>query len=177
MRNSLRIAAFGAALAAASLATSANAAATATATATAEVLNSLTLTADSALDFGQIAANGGGTVAVSYNNTKTTSSLSSGNPLVSTGTVAPAAFSVTGSANATVGITLPTSASTLTWQGTWTGVGAAPTMSLDSFNGLGAVALNASGAGSFNVGGTLHVGANQYPGTYSGTFDVSVEYQ
>lgn len=177
MRNSLRIVAVGAALAAASLATSANAAATATATATAEVLNSLTLTADSALDFGQIAANGGGTVAVNYDNTKVTSSLSSGNPLVSTGTVAPAAFTVTGSANANVAVTLPTSASTLTWQGTWTGSGSAPTMSLDTFNGLSAVALNASGTGNFNVGGTLHVGANQYPGTYSGTFNVSVEYQ
>ena len=69
MRNSLRLVAVSAALAAASFATSASAAASATATATAEILQSLTLTADSALDFGQIAANTGGTVKVNADST------------------------------------------------------------------------------------------------------------
>ncbi len=169
MRNSLRIAAFGAALAAASLATSANAAATATATATADVLNSLTLTADSALDFGQIAANSGGTVTVNSNST-----VSQSGGLVVTGTRAPAAFSVTGSPNAMVGITLPAGAVTLT-RATGT-----ETITLDGLNTNpnGAFQLDAAtGKGAFAVGGTLHVANAQMPGSYSGTFAVSVEYQ
>ena len=32
------------------------------------------------------------------------------------------------------------------------------------------------GVKTFNVGGTLHVGANQAAGSYSKTFDVSVVY-
>lgn len=169
MRNTLRFAAFGAALAAASLATSANAAATATATATAEVLNSLTLTADTNLEFGQIAANTGGTVTVNAD-----SSVSSTGALVSTGTRAPASFTVTGSQSAMVIVTLPSSAATLTRSG------GTETMSLDGFNTNpnGAFQLDqTTGQGTFQVGGTLHVASSQVPGAYSGTFDVSVEYQ
>ncbi|MCB2057904.1 MAG: DUF4402 domain-containing protein [Novosphingobium sp.] len=168
MRNSLRIATVGAALAAASFATSANAAATATATATAEVLQTLTLTADSALDFGQIAANTGGTVTVNANST-----VSSTGTLISTGTRAPAGFTVTGTPDAMVGVTLPSSAATLS-------DGAGHSMTVDTWNSNpnGAFQLNATtGASTFEVGGTLHVASGQTPGTYSGTFDVSVEYQ
>lgn len=174
MRNSLRLAVVGAALGAISFASAANAAATATATATAEVLDTLTLTADSPLDFGLIAANTGGTVTVNADST-----VAKTGDLVSTGTRSPAAFTVVGSAGTTVGLTLPTSASTLTLQG-WTGAGAAPTMSLAGFNSNpgGAFQLNATtGDATFNVGGTLTVAGNQAPGVYSGTFDVSVEYQ
>ncbi|MEN9682820.1 MAG: hypothetical protein RLZZ427_571 [Pseudomonadota bacterium] len=167
MRNSLRIAAVGAALAAASLTTAANAAATATATA--EVLNSLTLAATGSLEFGQLAANSGGTVIVNANST-----VSQTGGLVSNGTRTPAAFSVTGSPNALVTVSLPTSAATLTR------AGGAETMTLDGFNTNpnGAFQLDgATGAGAFTVGGTLHVASGQVPGTYSGTFSVSVEYQ
>ena len=90
MRNSLRFVVVGAALAAASFATSASAAASATATATAEILQSLTLTADTALDFGQIAANTGGTVSVNGDST-----VSQTGTLVWTGTRVPAGFTVT----------------------------------------------------------------------------------
>ena len=169
MRNSLRLAALGATLAVASFATSANAAATATATATAEVLETLTLTAVNDLNFGQIAANSGGTVTVNAN-----SSVSSTGSLISTGTRAPATFDVTGTANTTVGVTLPAAAVNLTR------TGGTETMSLAGFNSNpnGAFQLNATtGVGTFEVGGTLHVASGQAPGTYSGTFDVSVEYQ
>lgn len=169
MRNSLRLAAMGAAIAVASLGTSAYAATSATATATAEVLNTLTLTADTSLDFGQIAANSGGTVTVNAN-----SSVSTTGGLVSTGTRAPATFTVTGSNNAVVVVTLPASAATLTRSG------GSETMSLDGFNTNpnGAIQLDGtSGQGTFQVGGTLHVASNQTPGVYSGTFAVSVEYQ
>ena len=36
--------------------------------------------------------------------------------------------------------------------------------------------LNAAGFVNLNVGGTLQVGANQEPGTYRGTFDITVTY-
>ncbi len=171
MRNSLRLAAVGAALAAASFATSASAAATATATATAEVLSSLTLTADSALDFGLVAPNTGGTVTVNADNT-----VSQTGGLISTGTRLPAGFTVTGTNGASVVLTLPSAAVNLT---NTTGTGG-ETMSLSGFNSnpVGAFQLNATtGQATFNVGGTLTVAANQVAGVYEGTFDVSVEYQ
>ncbi|MEQ1498404.1 MAG: DUF4402 domain-containing protein [Novosphingobium sp.] len=170
MRNTLRLAAVGAALAAASLATSAQAAASATATATAEVLSSLTVTVDpgSQLDFGQIAANNGGTVTVNADAT-----VASTGDLISTGTRSPVALTVTGSANSMVFVTLPTTAVNLTR------VGFTETMSLGGFNSSpnGAFQLGATGTGNFTVGGTLTVGASQTPGVYRGTFSVSVEYQ
>ena len=168
MRNSLRIAALGAALAAGSLATSAHAAATATATATAEVLETLTLTAVDDLNFGQIAANTGGTVTVNADST-----VASTGTLISTGTRAPATFTVTGSASTSVVVTLPSAAVNLTRSG------GTETMSLDTFssNPNGAFQLSAAGTGAFSVGGTLTVANGQVPGSYSGTFPVSVEYQ
>ncbi|MFM5952963.1 MAG: DUF4402 domain-containing protein [Novosphingobium sp.] len=167
MRNSLRLAAVGA-LAAASFATSAQAATTASANATAEILSSLTVTNTADLQFGQIAANTGGTVTVNANSTVATSGA-----LVSTGTRSPAAFDVVGSPNAMVVVTLPAAPVNLTRAlGT-------ETMVLSGFNTNpgGAFQLNGTGNGSFNVGGTLAVASGQTPGTYSGSFQVSVEYQ
>jgi Domain of unknown function (DUF4402) len=167
MRNSLRLAAIGA-LAAASFATSAQAATTATGTATAEVLSSLTVTAVDDLQFGQIAANTGGTVTVNANST-----VASSGGLVSTGTRTPASFDVLGTPSASVIVSLPTAAVNLTR------VSGTETMSLGGFNTNpnSSFQLDVAGAGSFTVGGTLTVGSNQVPGNYVGTFQVSVEYQ
>lgn len=167
MRNSLRLAVVGA-IAAASFATSAQAATTATGTATAEVLSSLTVTATADLQFGQIAANTGGTVSVNAD-----SSVASTGALISTGTRSPAAFDVVGTPNAMVIVSLPTAAVDLTR------VSGTETMSLGGFNTNpnGAFQLDGAGAGSFNVGGTLAVASGQVAGNYTGTFVVSVEYQ
>ena len=172
MRNSLRLVAMSAALAAASFATSASAAASATATATAEILQSLTLTADSKLDFGQIAANTGGTVSVKGDGT-----VAQTGSLVWTGTRVPAGFTVTGSKGVSVLVTLPTAASTLYLGGVTT---SPDKMTLDQFNDdpTGGFQLDAvTGKAKFYVGGRLTVGSAQAAGTYSGTFAVSVEYQ
>ena len=172
MRKSFRFVVVGAALAAASFATSASAAASATATATAEILQSLTLTADTPLDFGQIAANTGGTVTV-----KADSTNSQTGTLVWTGTRVPAGFTVTGTKGASVVVTLPTVASTLYLGGNT----ASPNkMVLDSFsvNPVAGMQLDVvTGKAQFDVGGRLTVASAQTPGTYSGTFAVSVEYQ
>ena len=174
MRNSLRLALVGAVISAASFGSVAHAATSATATATAEVLSTLTVSADSALNFGQIAANTGGTVTVNADGT-----VASSGSLVSTGTRAPAGFTVTGTNGASVVVSLPTSAATLSLQG-WSGAGPAPSMSLAGFNSNpgGSFQLSPStGSATFNVGGTLTVASGQVAGVYSGTFDVSVEYQ
>ncbi|MFM6949839.1 MAG: DUF4402 domain-containing protein [Novosphingobium sp.] len=167
MRNMLRITVIGAALGAASFASAASAATSATATASAEVLNTLTLSANSALNFGQIAANTGGTVTVNADST-----VSSSGSLVSTGTRAPAAFTVTGSPNARVLVTLPASA-------TLTRSGGTETMAIGGFNSNPGSAFQLGGTGSanFSVGGTLTVASGQASGAYNGTFAVSVEYQ
>ena len=172
MRKSLRLAAVAAALAATSFATSASAAASATATATAEILQSLTVTADSALDFGQIAANTGGTVTVHADST-----VAQTGSVIWAGTRAPAGFTVTGSKGASVIVTLPSAASTLYLGGVTTSPNR---MTLDQFdvNPVGGFQLDATtGQANFNVGGRLTVGSAQVAGVYSGSFVVSVEYQ
>lgn len=167
MRNTLRIALIGAALSAASFASAASAATSATANASAEVLTTLTLASTSALNFGQIAANTGGSVTVNADAT-----ISSTGSLISTGTRTPAAFTVTGTPNANVVLTLPTSA-------TLTRSGGTETMAIGGFNSNpgGAFQLGSTGSANFAVGGTLTVASNQLAGAYNGTFSVSVEYQ
>lgn len=132
------------------------------------MLSSLTVTNTADLQFGQIAANTGGTVTVNADST-----VASSGALVSTGTRAPAAFDVVGSPNAMVVVTLPVGSVNLT-----RALGS-ETMALSGFNTNpnGAFQLNATGNGSFNVGGTLAVASGQAPGTYAGSFQVSVEYQ
>lgn len=167
MRISLRLA-IASAIAAIAMASSAQAATTATGNATAEVLSSLTVTAAADLQFGQIAANTGGTVTVNADSTVATTGS-----LIASGTRTPAAFNVVGSPNSMVVVSLPTSPVNLTRQG------GTETMSLSGFNTnpSGAFQLNAGGTGDFNVGGTLAVASGQVPGAYAGTFQVSVEYQ
>ena len=168
MRNTFRIALVGAALSAVSFASAASAATSATANATAEVLSTLTVTADSALNFGQIAANTGGTVTVNGDST-----VASTGTLISTGTRAPAGFTVTGTPGVNVVLTLPGTA-------TLTRVSGTQTMSITGFNSnrSGAFQLAAgTGSATFAVGGTLGVASGQVAGVYNGTFSVSVEYQ
>jgi Domain of unknown function (DUF4402) len=175
MRNSIRFAA--AALAIASFGSAANAATTANGTATAEVLSTLTVTPTADLRFGQIAANGGGTVVIPADSAQ---AISTTGTLVSTGTRGAAAFTVQGNRGVRVQLSALAVTTNLTWQGTWGGPGAAPTMVLSA---LGSHWTNnvdvldaTTGQAEVNVGGTLTVGANQEPGLYSGTFSFSVEY-
>ncbi len=85
------------------------------------------------------------------------------------GTPAAASFDVTGKGNANYSITLPSS-TTLT--------SGANTMTVDTLNHDAGASpkLPVGGSETFNVGATLHVGATQAAGTYSGTFAVTVNY-
>ncbi len=84
------------------------------------------------------------------------------------GVPSAASFDVTGDAGQAYSIILPSSA-TLTSGG--------DTMIVDTFNhDAGVTPTLVSGSDTFNVGATLHVGAAQASGTYSGTFSVTVNY-
>lgn len=136
---------------------------------------SLNKTAD--LSFGDIFADTtGGDVTL---NPQTTGRISGGPVLATTGTVTPAAFTVSGKRNASYAIILPVSI-------TLAGPGGA-SMTVGSFTasvGGGAPASNATGllpnaasaSQTFAVGGTLTLGASQTDGDYTGTFDVTVAY-
>ncbi len=176
MTNKFRIGAAGVALVAAlGMTSAANAADTATATAEAEILSALTLTVTtgSTLDFGQIAVNGAGTVALD----PTDDSVSCSANLVCVGTTAAVDFEVTGAASQDVAITLPTSAE-LYFGGTVT-TDNTRKLELASFadDASGSVTTDASGDAGFAVGGTLTFDGTEIAGSYSGTFDVDVEYQ
>ncbi len=157
-----------AAIATVSFGTVAQAATTASATAQAEILTTLAVASTQNLDFGQIAANGAGVAVVGANGTN-----SCGATLICTGTRQAAAFGVTGTSGVAVNASVTTTSVNLVHSTT-----PASTMVLDTFTvAFPSGSTLAAGATSFNVGGSLHVGATQLAGTYNGTFNVSVEYQ
>ena len=144
-------------------------AAQATANGTAEVMTPIAISKTADLRFGKFSALTGGTVVIAPAGTR---SATGAVVLSSTNAGGAAAFSVTGDANATYAITLPGSA-TITHS-----VDNTKTMSIGTFtsNPSGTGTLSGAGSQTVNVGGTLTVGNAQTTGSYTGTFDVSVEY-
>ena len=119
-----------------------------------------------ALSFGNIAATSvGGTLAVSTNGTTTAININemAGTP------VSEGVFEVTGDGGASFSVTLPSSA-TLSSGGN--------SMTVNNFNHDGGVSPAIAGGGSrdLSIGATLNVGANQEPGSYSGSFTITVNY-
>lgn len=142
-------------------------AADADSTAGAEIIAPLQISNSAALYFGTIAPSltAGDTVVVSAAGAK-----SCGAELTClTDDHTAAQFDVTGEADASYTISLPTSVSISN--------GAGANMTVDNFTGSKATGTLVSGSDSFNVGGTLDVAANQATGEYTGTFTVTVEYQ
>lgn len=153
----------GAAIAALAMNASAAHAATATATAKARILQQLTLTNSTDLDFGTIVSGtAASTVAVS-----TAGAVSCGTGLTCIGTTTAAGFNLAGTSGAVVGISGPSTVSLTSGSNT---MSAALTYSAPT------VTLGATG-GTFSVGGTLTVGASQAAGNYAGTFTVTANYQ
>ena len=117
------------------------------------------------MDFGTMVTTGtAGTVTVTPAGAR-----SSVNVDLLGGVPSAASFDVTGDGNANYSITLPSS-TTLSSGG--------DTMTVDTFtdNAGASPKLPPGGSETFNVGATLNVGATQAAGTYSGTFDVTVNY-
>ncbi len=135
---------------------------------TAGALNPIAISNTQALAFGKFAAGSGGSVTISPNGAR---SASGGVALVSSGGGAAAQFSVSGDANLTYAITLPANGTVALANGT-------QTMAVNNFSSSpsGTGQLGSTGSQTLTVGATLGVGANQVTGSYSGSFDVFVDY-
>lgn len=150
----------------------------ASAAATGTVIAPITVSKSADLSFGKFAPGAGGTVTISNSGVRSFSGI-----VLSTIGSSPTAaqFTVTGDPDATY--TIAHSGSTVLTNTTGAG---AETMALAKSSALtgadvtsgnvSAGTLSAGGTQTIFVGGTLTVAANQVPGVYTGTVDVTVEY-
>jgi hypothetical protein len=142
------------------------------ANAAAVIIEPITITQNSALNFGTIMR--GSTPSTVVVSTTGVRSLGSGDAILSS--LAPAAsaatFTIDGSDGAAYTITIPTLAVNIT--------SGANTMSVDSWTSNPAAPITGNfpspGTVSLSIGATLTVGAGQASGSYTGTFNVSVDY-
>jgi len=118
-----------------------------------------------ALNFGKIAAIAG-TVTVNPDSTFG----STPNMIVDDTDIQAATFNVTGEPNLGYSISLPSATTTIDDAGA--GVPMSVALNLGATSGV----LSAGGGGSFNVGGVLSVANGQLAGSYTGTFQVQVQY-
>lgn len=127
----------------------------------------LTLVEDISLSFGTVQPFGrDGTVRVDANgNTFNSNTFNTvdGNP---------ATWSLSGVPNAPYAVTLPSNSITVT-------NGTGETMAVTNFvrtSGSSQLSFDANGVASFNVGATLNVSSLQADGTYTGSYNVTVNY-
>ena len=145
-------------------------AATITATAQASVVKPLTLTSLQSMDFGTITL-GPGTWSNSTVSLTQAGTLSCGANLICTGAPVVAQFNVSGSKSNTVVISAPNV--TLTNQSDST-----KTLQL-TLNSPTTITLTNSGApgNNFSVGGSIILSSTTADGTYSGTINITANYQ
>jgi hypothetical protein len=130
-------------------------------------INPIAITNTQPLAFGKFAAGSGGSVTVSAAGVR-----SAGSGVVLVSSVSSAAqFSVSGDPNLTYSITLPANGAVVLSSG-------ANTMALSNFSSSPSPAgqLSAGGTQTLTVGATLTVGTTQATGSYSGSYDVIVNY-
>ncbi len=155
-----------AALAACLLCAAPAAAETVTGTATVRILQAITVAKTGDLNFGKvISAANAGAVGVALDGSRTC-----GTGLTCFGTTSAGNFVVTGSPGETVTLALDSGIALLT-------NGYGQSMNVALALSTAAISLPSTGSGSFTVGGTLSVGANQQAGTYAGRYSISVNYQ
>jgi hypothetical protein len=121
------------------------------------------------MDFGMLTVTTAGTAILDSNSGNVTTT---GGVTLVGGRPHAAGFDAVSPTRNVVKITLPNKAIVLTR------VGGTETMSLDTWtiNGATTRNLTAHQEIQFQVGGTLHVNANQVEGVYLGTFDVTINY-
>ncbi len=136
----------------------------ATANATVNIVSPLQLTNNSGLNFGTVVGPfTGSVVRVSNAGSRTCGSLTC------SGTPSAANFTATGTASQNLKVTVDPSV---------TMTSGANSLSVDLSTDLPTgVATNSSGTATFGVGGSLTIPANTPDGLYTGTFNVSVDYQ
>lgn len=137
---------------------------------TARVYTPMTITPGNALAFGDIISGVAGSVVI------TTAGVKTDNTVVSSGTQSAGGFAITGDNNAVYVITLD-AATTITDGTTTLNVSA-----LNHDGGLigaagGNGTLSALGADTLSVGGQLDLTAVATSGSYTGTYNVNVDYQ
>lgn len=133
------------------------------------VLNRLKLLNTTALDFGNIISGATpGTVTI---NATTGARTTTGGATAAGGTTGFATFLSAGSVNRIYLVFIPNAAITLS-----NGTGGTMTVGNWTSNGGLIRFLDNNGLGIIRIGGRLNVGANQAPGTYTGTFNVTVNY-
>lgn len=135
-----------------------------------QIVNPVSVTNGSDLDFGRFIA-GGVNSRVMVPATSDTVVVSSGTAIPAGGTVSRARFDVVAPPLTLVFISLPTSIQLTRVSGT-------EQMLLDQFqqNGLPTRIMGLSGQFSFYVGGRLRIGPAQTQGRYQGTFNVTVNF-
>lgn len=137
------------------------------------------------LDFGTIVLTGAGasTVTMAAIDASRTYTGDAAAAVGATQTPNTAKYVVTGTPNETYALTLPSSIALTTFTAI-TGADTEATMTISGlkarFNTAVADAitskLSPTGTDSFAVGGTLNIKAAQIPGVYTGSFDVTVDY-
>lgn len=139
------------------------------ATSTARVILPAQITKLFDMDFGFLTVTAAGTAIVDSNTGNVTTT---GGVLFAGGLPHAARFEAVSPSKTVVHIRLPKKAVTLTR------VAGTETMTVDtwSMNGVDTRNVVAHETFEFAVGGTLHVAANQAEGTYTGTFDVTIDY-
>lgn len=162
----LKSAVLGAVAAAVALSATSAHAASATGQAKAKILRQITLANTSDLQFATVISGAAAsTVAVS-----TAGAVTCGANLTCVGTTTSANFNVQGTNGATVNVG---GDSTVTLNGS---LGGTMTVGLTYSDTSVVLANSGPTGGTFQVGGTLNVGANQAPGDYTGTFNVTANY-
>ncbi len=139
-------------------------------TAAANIIEEISLSNPTALDFGDIVANDQAS-EIKVESTSNNRSVVSGNAtlLAQFTSAAAAIFDVTGQISSAYSIILP--ADDIVFL---TGGGA--DMPVNGFETTGYSGLNGSGEDSFSVGATVTVGVDQIADEYTGTYDVTVAY-
>lgn len=123
------------------------------------------------LSFGTFASTSAGAIVVAIDGSR--SQTGGAYPLNHGSSASAAQFSVRGKANGVYAITMPLDNAVVLSDG------AGHTMSVRSFVSSlsGTNILSKNGNGQFEIGATLSVGSAQARGSYTGTFNVTVNYQ
>lgn len=136
----------------------------------ANVVRILSVSSTSDLSFGTFAAgSSAGTVVMSASGNR---SATGGVTLVSSAGGSQGTVSLTGTPNTSYSVTFPGSVTLTATSGTATMNLGTFTTTMTSNQGL----LNSGGSGSFGIGGTLNVAANQPIAVYVGSFTVTLSY-
>jgi hypothetical protein len=136
----------------------------------ASVVRILSVSSTSELSFGTFAAgSSAGTVVMSAAGNR---SATGGVTLVSTAPGSQGSVNLSGTPSTSYTVSFPGSV-------TLTATGGTATMNLGTFTSTltgGQGSLNSAGSGSFGIGGTLSVSANQPIAVYAGSFTVTLSY-